>query len=108
MIFENELPTGCIAYGESRDGEYSDWGEIVSLYIHPDFFREGYGQKLLRTALVELEESGYQKYYLWVLKENLPARKFYEKNGFQCNGDECSMKINNKKLIDVRYVLTVE
>lgn len=26
LIFENDIPVGCIAYGKSRDEKYADWG----------------------------------------------------------------------------------
>jgi hypothetical protein len=42
--------------------------------------------------------------FLWVLKDNVRARKFYEKNHFQCNDDEGRFEIMGKDLIDVRYV----
>lgn len=105
LIYEDELPVGCTAYGKSRDVKFSKWGEIVSIYVLPDYFRKGYGQKLLEKALTDMKTMGYQSCYLWVLKENLNARKFYEKNGFWCNNDECTCEIMQKQLIEVRYIL---
>ncbi|WP_373845349.1 GNAT family N-acetyltransferase [Clostridium sp.] len=106
IICENELPVGCVAYGKGRDIKFSDWGEIVSIYLLPDYFRKGYGQKLLQTAIIDMKIKGYKDCYLWVLKENINARDFYESNGFVCNKDECSCEIMQKQLIDVRYILT--
>lgn len=105
LIYENSIPVGCIAFGKSRDEKLPEWGEIVSIYVHPDYFRKGYGQKLLDAALVELKKDGYKNCYLWVLKENNNARHFYEKNGFRCNEDEYSLEIMGKKLTDIRYVI---
>ncbi|MEG6523510.1 GNAT family N-acetyltransferase [Desulfotomaculum sp. 1211_IL3151] len=82
IIYDNERPVGCITYGRSRDNKLSKWGEIVSVYVLPGYFRKGYGQKLLETALKDLKEEGFQNCYLWVLKENYNARRFYEKMGF--------------------------
>ena len=106
LIYENELPVGCIAYGKSRDGSFADWGEIVSIYLLPGYFRKGYGKKLLQTALVDMKTNGYESCYLWVLKENFKARSFYESNGFICNNDEFICEIMKTQLVDVRYVLT--
>ena len=107
LIYENEMPLGCIAYGKARDVKFTDWGEIVSIYLLPDHFRKGYGQKLLKAALIDMKRKGYKNCYLWVLKENAPARDFYECNGFICNNDECTCKIMQKQLVDVRYIFSI-
>ncbi|MFZ5643484.1 MAG: GNAT family N-acetyltransferase [Bacillota bacterium] len=107
LIYDNQIPVGCIAYGKSRDKKFSEWGEIVSLYVLPGYFRKGYGQKLLETALNDLKEKGFQNCYLWVLKENHNARKFYQKNGFRCNNDELICEIMHKKLTDIRYIFSL-
>ena len=104
IIYENELPVGCIAYGKARDVKFANWGEIVSIYLLPDHFRKGYGQKLLQTALIDMRIKGYENCYLWVLKENSNARKFYEMNGFICSNDECICEIMQEQLVDVQYI----
>lgn len=104
IIYENELPVGCIAYGKARDVKFDNWGEIVSIYLLPDQFRKGYGQKLLQTAIIDMKTKGYENCYLWVLKENSSARKFYEMNGFICSNDECSCEIMQEQLVDVQYI----
>lgn len=108
LIIENDIPVGCIAYGQSRDEKLPKWGEIVSIYVHPCYFGKGYGQKLLDAAVFELKNDGYKNCYLWVLKENMKARLFYERNGFICNQDEYILEIMGKKLTDVRYVIELD
>lgn len=107
LIFDHQRPVGCISYGKSRDDQLPNWGEVVSIYLLPNYFGKGYGQKLLECALLDMKKSGYTDIYLWVLKENLNARKFYEKNNFQNNDDECTFELMEKQLIDVRYVLSL-
>lgn len=104
ILFENDKPIGCVAYGKSRDEALPDWGEIVSLYLLPEYFGKGYGNKLLDFALSDLKEYGYESIYLWVLKDNRRARSFYEKNEIQCNNDEYVLEIMGEQRIDVRYV----
>ncbi|SFI41166.1 Ribosomal protein S18 acetylase RimI [Tindallia magadiensis] len=104
ILFENGKSIGCIAYGKSRDKSLPDWGEIVSLYLLPEYFGKGYGNKLLDSSLSDLKESGYESIYLWVLKNNRRARRFYEKNGMRCNNDEYVLEIMGEQLIDVRYI----
>lgn len=107
IILENDFPVGCIAYGQSRDKKIPEFGEIISLYILPDCFGKGFGQKLLEATLLDMKNSGYENIYLWVLKENKKARSFYEKNRFYCTDDECTCEIMGKELIDIRYVISL-
>ncbi|MDD2212243.1 MAG: GNAT family N-acetyltransferase [Clostridia bacterium] len=104
IITDNGSSVGCVAYGRSRDKSLPNWGEIVSIYLLPEYFGKGYGNKLLESALLDLKKSGYQNIYLWVLKDNKRARRFYERNRLQCNKDECICEIMGKQLTDVRYV----
>ncbi|WP_434297673.1 GNAT family N-acetyltransferase [Clostridium sporogenes] len=104
-IYEDSISVGCIVYGKARDEMLTKCGEIVSIYIHPDYFRKGYGQKLLDFALADMKKDNYKNIYLWVLKENKNAQLFYEKNGFQCNQDEYNFEIMGKQLTDIRYVI---
>lgn len=107
IIYENELPIGCITYGKSRDETLPEWGEIVSIYVLPNYFGKGYGNILLNTALKDMNKLGYKNIYLWVLEDNLNAKAFYEKNGFLCNNDKYIFEIMGKPLTDLRYVFNL-
>lgn len=107
LILENGRSVGCVAYGKSRDKVLPNWGEIVSIYLLPEYFSKGYGTKLLESALLDLKQSSYHNVYLWVLKQNQGARHFYEKNKFQCNKDECVCEIMGKQLTDIRYIYSL-
>ncbi len=58
-------------------------GEISAIYIHPEYWRKGFGTQLCLAAISELEKKGYKKVVLWVLEGNTQARKFYEALGFE-------------------------
>jgi RimJ/RimL family protein N-acetyltransferase len=104
MICDSEAPVGCAAFGRSRDEKLPDWGEIVSVYLRPEYFGKGYGQALLGETVATLRGQGFERVYLWVLRENSRARRFYEKHGFEYSGDECTLEIMGEKLVDLRYV----
>lgn len=106
LIYDKELAVGCIAYGKSRDEKLSQWGEIVSIYLVPEYFGKGYGCKLLKAALGDMKIAGYNDIYLWVLENNEAAKKFYERNGFVFNNDRYSFKIMRKPLQDMRYIFS--
>ncbi|MFO2653297.1 GNAT family N-acetyltransferase, partial [Legionella pneumophila serogroup 1] len=62
-----------------RDGiEDNSKGEISAIYIHPNFWHQGFGKKLSLAALKTLKELGYTEALLWVLSDNHQARSFYE------------------------------
>lgn len=96
-----ELPVGGMLTGDGRD--YSDFGEIVSLYLLPEYYGKGYGRQLLECVKEELMGQ-YVGVYLWVLRENVRARRFYEKMGFLPTEETCLCEIDGKLLTDIRYV----
>ena len=51
---------------------------IDQLYIHPDYWRRGIGQRLIEFA----RERSPEHLWLYTLQVNVKARAFYEKNGF--------------------------
>ena len=98
------LPVAAVTFGRARDESYSDWGEIATLYVHPGYFHKGYGGALLQAALADLEKQGFTDCYLWVLRENTHARRFYEKHGFTCTTDTIDVEIDSALLTDLRYI----
>ena len=61
-VHQNERLAGFIAYGG---------GWVNHLYIHPDHWRHGHGQRLLRQAQAE-----HQPLLLWVFQRNTKAQAF--------------------------------
>ncbi len=104
LLVDGEKPIGCAFYGRSRDELYSDYGEIVSLYLLPNYIGKGYGRILIKAVQQELQDEGFPKYFLWVLEENKQARKFYEKCGFSCNEEKHYIEVGGKTLCTVRYI----
>ncbi|MFZ5974169.1 MAG: GNAT family N-acetyltransferase [Bacillota bacterium] len=107
ILYLDGTAIGCVTYGKSRDERFADWGEIVSIYMHPDHYGKGYGKKLFAHALDQLKSKGYKSCYLWVLAGNAPARRFYERNGFTWAGEEGEIEIGGEKLTDLRYVCSL-
>lgn len=94
--------TSCI--GRSRLAELSDWGEIISLYLLPEYIGKGLGYALLQAAFSELVRLGFSSVYLWVLEENKRARHFYEKVGFVESGKILDDVIGGKALREIQYI----
>lgn len=95
---------GTSSFCKSRFEQFPDWGEVISLYLLPDYMGKGYGALLLEAAVTALERLGYEDVFLWVLEENSRARRFYEQHGFSLSTDFLDDTIGGKNLREVRYI----
>lgn len=95
---------GTSSFCKSRLEQFQGWGEIVSIYLLPDYIGKGHGKSLMDAVLSELKKQGYEKVFLWVLEENTRARDFYEKYGFLPTEDILNANIGGKALREIRYV----
>jgi RimJ/RimL family protein N-acetyltransferase len=59
---------------------------LRSLYLHPFFWRQGIGSRLLLQALDDMRQQGFRRVGLWVLANNLRAERFYLRQGFHYDG----------------------
>ena len=103
VLLENGRIIGTAAICKSRWEKYSDYGEIVSIYLLPEYIGKGYGASLLEKCVEELKNLGFDRILLWVLEENSRARSFYERNGFTCSGEYMNDTIGGKELKEVMY-----
>lgn len=76
---------GVCAYGASRTPTLANMGEVYSIYILPAFQHLGLGQQLMAKALAQLKRQ-YRTAFLWVLRDNVSAVRFYETLGFKLTG----------------------
>lgn len=104
VVTENACPVGTASFSRSRWEEYSDYGEIISIYFLPEFIGKGYGKCLLSKCVEELKKLGFDRILLWVLEENYRARAFYEKNGFVFSGKCRTDRIGGRELGELLYV----
>ena len=92
---------GICHISEARDRDNKVWGEVVAIYLLPEIWGSGQGSELLRYALGKLKKNGFRNICLWVMKGNIRARKFYEKNGFQISGKEREIEIAECRVSEV-------
>jgi RimJ/RimL family protein N-acetyltransferase len=79
--------TGVI--GLVRVGPIMDEGEVglvYLLYVLPAYWGYGVGTALMRAGMNELRDLGMGDAVLWVLRDNLRARRFYERLGWTPDG----------------------
>jgi ribosomal protein S18 acetylase RimI-like enzyme len=93
---------GFVSAGAEREGDPNYRGELYAIYLLQQAQRHGLGRKLVDIAMRELCERGYSSMLLWVLRDNLPARKFYEAIGGEALRQK-SIEIGSQVLIEVAY-----
>lgn len=104
VMIENGHIIGTASISKSRWQQYSDYGEIISIYFLPAYMGKGHGQHLLKKCIDELYMRGYNEILLWVLEDNQRARRFYEKNGFILSDEEMLSNIGGKDLKEIMYI----
>lgn len=97
---------GLVNFGPTRDPDAVPGliGEILAIYVDPDFWHEGIGRGLLAAAFLELKSAGHNEVALWVLDSNSRARVFYERAGFSVDGaTKTEIVGDDAKIQEVRY-----
>lgn len=74
---------GVAIFGKSITEKYPNDGEVISLYVNPEYFGRHTGQALFEKALQALKEQGYANCTLCTFKANARAIGFYEAHGFE-------------------------
>ncbi|MEV5270394.1 GNAT family N-acetyltransferase [Streptomyces werraensis] len=96
---------GWAAYGPYRDGEVRTGdGELYALYLPPERIGQGAGRALLTEVTGRCAAAGLPRMFLWVLKGNARARRFYEAAGFMPDGAEDPFEVGGVAVPEVRYV----
>lgn len=94
---------GFASSGPSRDADATPTtGEVYAIYVLPDCWAKGVGRDLLHHAERDLLEHGYSEARLWVLADNIRARRFYEKAGWAVDATRLE-DIGGIEVEEVRY-----
>lgn len=107
IIFEDNEPAGFLSYGTCRfENNHKDIIEIWRIYVKPKYWGCSIAEELMNWAIRTLNLENFTNVELWVLEENIRARRFYEKVGFK--PDHTHQIINmGKELKELRYTLVL-
>ncbi len=100
LVYDDGIVKGVI--NQKRAGNDV---EIYEFYVEPFFKRQGIGSALIRQVIEEAKEAGFQRIFLWVIQDNLDARRFYEAHGFVASGETCMIEGTDKT--DMCYELVI-
>ncbi len=74
--------------GRSRATDDPFQGEVYAIYVIPEQQGRGIGRALMEAAAKELVDRDLRSMIIWVLRENAPSRRFYERMGGEWVRDE--------------------
>ncbi|WP_262056616.1 GNAT family N-acetyltransferase [Streptomyces sp. STR69] len=96
---------GWAAFGPYRDGEVRTGdAELYAVYLDPRHLGTGAGRALLREVLRRCAALGHDRVFLWVVRGNARARRFYERAGFRADGAEEPYEVEGVLVPEIRYV----
>jgi len=80
--------------------------EIFAIYLLDRAKRQGIGRRLMTGVFDHLGGQGLGSAGLWVLKDNLSARRFYEKLGGP-PGPEQAFDLRGQNVVEIAYRFTL-
>ncbi|MEW1640742.1 GNAT family N-acetyltransferase [Streptomyces sp. NPDC091219] len=96
---------GWAALGPYRDDELrAGDAELYAIYLDPKHVGTGAGRALMREALRRCAALGHDRVFLWVVRGNARARRFYERAGWRADGAEEPYEVAGVSVPELRYV----
>ncbi|WP_079529276.1 GNAT family N-acetyltransferase [Halobacillus hunanensis] len=101
-VFIEEKLVGNVTLQKEPHPKFSHKASILAMYVHPECRGQGAGEMLLEKAIQFAKGIGLEILQLSVVKDNLPAKKLYEKVGFREYGIEHkAIKIEDRYLDEI-------
>jgi ribosomal protein S18 acetylase RimI-like enzyme len=106
VVNDDRAIIGHVSFGPGRDADHArdEAWEIYSIYVDPEYQGNQYGAQLLRAALKAIPPT-VSRVTLWVLTDNIAARKFYVAQGFEADGQHQDATVGEQVLDEMRYSL---
>ncbi len=96
---------GFASWGEQRDEglrAQGYTGEVSAIYLLRAVQGQGHGRALMSLAARRLLARGHRSASAWVLRENRPARAFYERLGGTTRGEQ-DASLAGHPIVEVAY-----
>lgn len=99
VSIEDKKIIGIVSWGPNRQADsQTQNGELMSIYVLPEYQGKGIGKKLLLRAEDELKKK-WSEAILWVLKDNKAAVRFYEQCGWKMTDNSLNAEILGKEVV---------
>ncbi len=106
VAFDAATICGLATTGLRRDSDLPGFGELMAIYVDPEYMRTGVGRLLISAARERLRALGVDAAALWVLDGNARARRFYERGGWRFDGTRRTRTYGGAPAHEVRYRCT--
>jgi ribosomal protein S18 acetylase RimI-like enzyme len=106
IVEAKSCTVGFSSFGLQRSTELALQGfdgEISAIYILKDAQRKGTGRRLVDLMAAELILRGLAGGSVWVLRENLPGRRFYETLGAKLIGERKDRRSGGEISVEFAY-----
>jgi GNAT superfamily N-acetyltransferase len=97
---------GLATTGLCRDEDLPNFGELMAIYVDPAHVGNGVGRALITSARERLSVVSTQA-ALWVLQDNVRARRFYERDGWSFDGTRRTRTYGDAPMPELRYRRTL-
>lgn len=96
---------GMAQVGPTRDEDPDSEriGEVLAIYVTPDYWDRGHGRELIEQSLAWLRDSGFFAATLWVLATNTRGRAFCDAGGWRLDDATRIDETFGESLPEVRY-----
>ena len=102
--FVDGKPHCIAAWGKNRCDLGETVCELICIHSLQNNWAMGYGSAMMEYVLTQLQQANYESVILWVFEENIRARKFYEKHGFELTEQK---KLANS-ITELMYIKTLK
>ncbi|MGE0173512.1 MAG: N-acetyltransferase family protein [Oligoflexales bacterium] len=94
---------GFVSGGKSRDADSVYDGELYAIYVRAEHQGNGFGAQLMRHLMNHLTQEKFNAMKLWVLTDNQPSRRFYERMNGALTDQTQQREFGGEKLLEVAY-----
>ena len=95
---KDNMIVGISIFGNSKTKKYPDDGEIISLYVVPEFIGQNIGHMLLERAQQGIAQQNYQNCITCTLAENVRAIRFYKSHGYEIVSQDEIVKMGAEEM----------
>ena len=106
ILVLDEKIVGWVGVGPARDSDCDPrrTQQVYGIYLRSQYWGQGHGKELYSAAEHQMCQNGAVNAILWVLRDNIRARRFYEAHGYIVDQTQ-SERIHNgdPSIVEVRY-----
>ncbi len=103
VAVDEDVICGFATVGPCRDPRTPDAGELLAIYVDPDWWNQGIGRMLVHDARGRLAAHGFPDAVLWVLLGNHRAERFYHLDGWRTDGKRRVEEVHGIAVDELQY-----